>query len=193
MNPDNIAQLAYLALLGTAVVGWLIAQNRSQLGKSLQHAAIWGVIFIGAIAGIGLWSDIQSTIMPRQTYVDGQGIVEIPRARDGHYYLTLKIDNTPVKFVVDTGASDVVLTKADAVRIGIDTGTLFFDGIANTANGEVRTARVTLHNIYLGDIYDKSIRASVNGGEMEGSLLGMTYLQRFNKIEISGGKLILHR
>lgn len=193
MNADNIAQFAYLALMGTAIAGWFIVQNRQQLGKNLQHAAIWGFIFIGVIAGIGLWSDIQRTITPSQSYVDGKGIVEIPRAQDGHYYLTLDIDNTPVRFVVDTGASDVVLTKADAARIGINTKTLFFNGIANTANGEVRTARVTLHNVRLGEIYDEKIRASVNDGEMEGSLLGMTYLQRFSKIEIGGGKLILRR
>ncbi len=193
MNADNIAQFAYLALMGAAITGWFIVQNRHQLGKTLQYGAIWGFIFIGVIAGIGLWSDIQSTIAPRQSYVDGKGIVEIPRAGDGHYYITLMIDTTPVKFVIDTGASDVVLTKADAARIGIDINSLFFNGIANTANGEVRTARITLHNVRLGEIYDKKIRASVNDGEMDGSLLGMTYLQRFSKIEIGGGKLILRR
>jgi len=119
--------------------------------------------------------------------------VIVPRANDGHYYVTLDIDDTPVRFVIDTGASDVVLTQDDARKIGIDVDNLFFGGIANTANGEVRTARVKLHNVRLGEITDLVIPASVNAGEMDTSLLGMSYLQRYNKIELGGGKMVLRR
>ena len=119
--------------------------------------------------------------------------VEVPRSGDGHYYLTLDIDGTDVEFVIDTGASDVVLTKADAVRIGIDVENLFYSGIANTAKGQGRTARVRLENVRFGEIVDMSCGASGNEGEMDKSLLGMTYLQRYSKIEIGGGKMVLRR
>jgi aspartyl protease family protein len=45
----------------------------------------------------------------------------------------------------------------------------------------------------LGDVVDKDVRASVNGGEMLGSLLGMSYLNRFTEISIRGDRLILKR
>lgn len=193
MDTDNIAQLVYLVLLGSVIAGSFLISNRKNLGKTAQQAAVWGLIFIGAIAAIGLWSDIRDNVAPSQSYIDGAATVELPRAPDGHYYVDLDIDGTIVQFVVDTGASDVVLSKDDATRIGIDVDTLFYGDIANTANGEVRTARVRLKNVRLGEIVDLSIGASVNEGEMGTSLLGMTYLQRYSKIELGGGKMVLRR
>ncbi len=193
MSSDNLAQLIYLVLLGSVIAGWFFVDNRKNLGKTAQQAAVWGLIFIGAIAAIGLWSDIRDTVAPSQSYIDGMATVEVPRSPDGHYYLDLEIDGTSVRFVIDTGASDVVLTKDDAQRIGIDVENLFYGDIANTANGEVRTARVRLQNVRLGEILDLTVGASVNEGEMGTSLLGMTYLQRYSKIELGGGKMVLRR
>ena len=62
-----------------------------------------------------------------------------------------------------------------------------------TANGEVRSARVRLDTLNLGEIQDRNVTASVTDGEMFGSLLGMTYLQRYDRIEIEDNRLILHR
>jgi len=193
MDSDNFAQLIYLVLLGSVIAGWFFIQNRGKLGKTMQYAAVWGLIFIGAIAAVGLWTDIRDNVTPSQSYIEGLATVEVPRSRDGHYYLVLDIDGTPIDFVIDTGASDVVLSLSDARKLGINTDDLFFGGIANTANGQVRTARVRLNNVSLGEITDLSIGASVNQGEMDKSLLGMSYLQRFSKIEIGGGKMILRR
>ncbi len=193
MDGDNLARLIYLVLLGSVIGGWFLMQNRNNLGKTAQHAAVWALIFVGVIAVIGLWGDIRNSVVPSQSYIEGQATVEVPRSSDGHYYITLEIDGTPVRFVIDTGASDVVLTQEDARKIGIDVDNLFFGGIANTANGEVRTARVKLHNVRLGEITDLVIAASVNGGEMDTSLLGMSYLQRYDKIELGGGKMVLRR
>ncbi|WP_457648791.1 retropepsin-like aspartic protease family protein [Profundibacter sp.] len=193
MDGDNLARLIYLVLLGSVIAGYFFAQNRNNLGKTAQQAAVWGLIFVGAVAVIGLWGDIRNSVIPSQSYIEGQATVIVPRANDGHYYVTLDIDNTPVRFVIDTGASDVVLTQDDARKIGIDVDNLFFGGIANTANGEVRTARVKLHNVRLGEITDLVVPASVNAGEMDTSLLGMSYLQRYNKIELGGGKMVLRR
>ncbi len=193
METENLAQLIYLVLLGSVIAGWFFVQNRNNLGKTAQQAAVWVLIFVGMIAAVGLWSDIRDNVAPQQSYIDGQATVTVPRSHDGHYYLVLEIDGTPIEFVVDTGATDVVLTMKDAAKIGIDAENLFFSGIARTANGEVRIAPVKLKNVRLGDIKDKTIRASVNEGEMSQSLLGMSYLQRFRNIEISGDKLILRR
>ena len=192
MDGDNIGRLAYLVLLGLAVGGWFIAENRANLGRTARQAAVWGLIFVGAIAAVGLWSDIRDDVLPRQSVV-GKGTIEVPRGFDGHYYLVLHLNDVPVDFIVDTGATDVVLTLMDARRIGIDIDGLVFSGVASTANGTVRTAFARIDDVRLGTIRDRAITVSVNGGEMAGSLLGMSYLRRFEKIEIAGGRLILTR
>lgn len=193
MDGDQLGRLIYLVLLGAAVGGYFFVGNRRNLGKSAQQAAIWALIFVGFIVGYGLWGDLQSTISPQQSVLGDEGRITVPRDRDGHYYLTLDINGTPVKFVVDTGASNVVLTRQDARRVGIELDNLIFSGRAETANGVVRTAPIRVETIALGPIVERRMRIWVNGGEMEGSLLGMGYLDRFSRVEIAAGKLVLIR
>ncbi|WP_340423110.1 retropepsin-like aspartic protease family protein [Yoonia sp. GPGPB17] len=157
-----------------------------------QQAAIWVLIFVGVIGAYGLWEDISNDVNPRQAIIDDSTIA-VPRGNDGHYNLTLEINGASVDFVVDTGASQVVLSQQDAARIGIDLASLNYSSFANTANGVVRTAPVMLEDVVLGGITDSGIPAVVNGGEMDVSLLGMTYLGLYDRIEISNGQLVLNR
>jgi aspartyl protease family protein len=192
MSGDEIARLLYLGLILASVAGWALLQRGNKLSQKLQHAAVWGLIFLGVIAAYGLWSDIRRDIAPQQAVI-GDSRIEIPRGRDGHYSLTLLVNGTPVDFVVDTGATDMVLSQRDAERAGLDPATLSYIGTAQTANGMVRTAPVRLNTVALGDIVDNDVRAVVNEGELDGSLLGMTYLHLYSKIEIADGQMILTR
>jgi aspartyl protease family protein len=193
MTGDDIGRIVYLVLLGAAVGGWFLVTNRESLGKTAQQAAIWGLIFLGVIAVAGLWDDIRNDVAPRQSIVSGGARIEVPRSFDGHYHLSLEVNGTPVRFVVDTGATDMVLSRDAARAVGIDPDRLAYLGRADTANGTVPIARVTLDTVTLGGITDRNVGASVNGGEMFGSLLGMSYLSRFGRIEIADGRLVLER
>ncbi|MBV1868512.1 MAG: TIGR02281 family clan AA aspartic protease [Marinosulfonomonas sp.] len=192
MSGDDYGRLAYLGLILVAVSGWLIAESRTNLGKTARHAAIWGLIFIGTVGAVGLWPSIRDQVMPRQSMI-GSGMIEVPRGVDGHYRLVLTISGVAVDFIVDTGATDVVLSPTDARRVGLDQASLNFSGTARTANGIVRTARAQVSDVRLGDIVDLRLGVSVNSSEMDSSLLGMSYLQRFERIEIAADRLILTR
>ena len=187
---DN-ARLIYLIVLLVMIAGWFFMQTRDGLNKSLQHAAVWAMIFVGGAAAVGLWQDISRN--PNQTLISDAGQIIVPRSRDGHYYLNVQINGADVRFVVDTGATDMVLTKSDAERAGLDPDQLTYLGRANTANGEVRTAFVRLDAVQLGDVTDRNLVAVVNEGQMAQSLLGMGYLQRWGRLEIANNELILTR
>lgn len=191
MDGSDLPRIAYLGLLLVAVGGWVIASSRGGMGRIFQHFAVWAFLFLGTIAAFGLWNDIRREVAPRAAVVGGR--IEIPRGHDGHYMLTLQVNGVPVNFVVDTGATDIVLSIKDAEKIGISRDSLEFTGQALTANGMVRTARVKLPEISVGPILDTNVPASVTEGEMRDSLLGMAYLQRFARIEIASGKMILER
>ncbi|NCQ22977.1 MAG: TIGR02281 family clan AA aspartic protease, partial [Roseovarius sp.] len=115
MEQVDFARLTYLVILGSAILMWFVAQNRASL--LAQQAALWGLIFVGAIAVVGLWEDIRQSVRPMQGVVSDDRI-ELPRAPDGHYYLTAEINGVPLRLVVDTGASQVVLSQSDAARAG---------------------------------------------------------------------------
>ncbi len=69
---------------------------------------------------------------------------------------------------------------------------LAYIGVAETANGMVRTSRVRLQDVALGPWRDEVLPAWVSDGQMPGSLLGMDYLGRFH-IQLAGDTMVLRR
>ncbi|PTV94670.1 aspartyl protease family protein [Rhodobacter aestuarii] len=189
---DDPERLVYLVLLLLVLAGSVIAKLRHRPGETVQQMMIWALIFLGVVAVAGLWPEFERTLLNRQA-VHQDGRIETPVAMDGHYYLTAEVNGTPIRFVVDTGASSIVLSRADAARVGLDTGSLAYIGQAQTANGTVATAPVRLDSVAIGPFSDSNVRAVVNRGELTDSLLGMSYLTRFAKVEFDGNRMILTR
>lgn len=190
MDSDTLLRLVYLGLILAALGGWVLVEFRQRTGPTLRMALAWGLIFLAVVAGYGLWQGIRRDA---QVMSAGDGNrLELIRMQDGHYHATVRINGTEVDFVIDTGATGMVLTMADARKLGIDPGSLAFVGEAATANGIVRTAMVTLPLVELGPFRDEDFRAYVNEGDLSGSLLGMDYLGRF-RIELAGDRMILQR
>ncbi len=193
MNGPEIADFVYYGLFALAVGSYVFMQYRDRLGQGLQHAAIWVLIFLGIVIAYGFKDVLSEQFFPRQGHDVTASAITLPIARDGHYYADIKVNDVWVEFFVDTGATDIVLTQADAERVGIDTDALRYFGSAMTANGLVKTAPIRLDRFEFGEFFDYDVRASVNGGELDISLLGMEYLKRFDRIEIVEGSLRLYR
>ena len=191
MDGDLMARIGYLTLLLIAVGGWAFAEFRGRMGQALRMATAWGMIVLGLVAGYGIWNDISQNLRPRAA-VTAQGTISIPRAPDGHYYLTVTVNDVDIDFLIDTGATNVVLNDRDARRIGIDPATLAFSATAQTANGPVQISHVTLDRVAIGPYADSRVSAWVSQGETEISLLGMSYLSRYD-LQISGGTMTLSR
>ena len=190
MDGDTTARLLYLGLLLASLGGWIMIEYRKRIGAALRAALAWGMIVVGLMAGYGLWGDISRDVMPMQSVAEASVI--IPRAGDGHYYPKLAVAGQEITFMADTGASSVVLSPADARKLGIDPGSLAYFGQAMTANGMVRTATVTLRDVTFGPFQDAALSAQVNEAEMDISLLGMDYLGRF-AVTMAGNEMVVSR
>ena len=97
----------------------------------------------------------------------------------------------PLRFLVDTGASDVVLSPRDADRLGFDVQGLAYTRRYRTANGSVYGAPVLIERMTIGPISVEGVRASVNGAQMGLSLLGMSFLSRLAGYDVSQETLTL--
>ncbi len=184
-------RFVYLGLLLLAIGGYLLTELRRDFGRSLRQMLAWGLIVLGLLAGYGLWEDVRRDMAPPQIVTGTR--IELPMARDGHFYVTLRLNGTPVDFVVDTGASDIALSRRDAGRIGLDVDRLSYTGFAATANGTVATAPVRISLIQIGEITDEDVRANVVEGDLGVSLLGMSYLRRFARVGFEGETMVLER
>jgi aspartyl protease family protein len=126
---------------------------------------------------------------PRASAPPSNTIVYTANER-GHVVLDAAVNGAPVRMLVDTGASLVTLTRADARAAGINPAGLAYSGQIQTANGTVRMARVTLREIRIGQlsIYDVPTGVLEN---LNVSLLGMSFLSRLQGYEMHDGKLTI--
>ena len=116
---------------------------------------------------------------------------QVVKGADGHYWAEASIDGKAVRVLVDTGASVVALTRADALRLGVDPEPEAFTGKVQTASGVVRAAPVQLKTISVAGARVDRVEALVVEQGLEYSLLGMSYLGRLSAISATPAGLTL--
>ena len=144
-------------------------------------------------AELGLEQSQNAGPAPRQiarTTATGAETV-IPAGRNGHFLVTAEVEGVEILFLVDTGASQVILTAEDAERLGHRVEFLEFSERFQTANGEIRGAPLLLSELRIGDLEIEDVRASVIRAPMSTSLLGMSFLSRLAGYEVGEEGLIL--
>lgn len=197
---NDSMRIVYLIGLLALVSSGVLATRRMPLKQAAKQVLAWVGIGLVLVIGygfrdeLGLIGDrVMGELLPQGGIETGEGAVSFRASADGHFYVEAEIDGTRLRMLVDTGATQVVLSLADARRLGFDVDGLSFTGFAGTANGTVRTASVRLGEIVVGPITVRDVAASVNQSEMDGSLLGMSFLERLGGYEVSGNTLTLYR
>ena len=164
----------------------------------LKYATVWIAIALLLVLGYSYRDVIMSSrlvaeLMPSRPIVNAEGALVVRAGDNGHFFVDAEVNGAMVKFMIDTGASDIVLSPRDARRAGYALADLKYTRAYNTANGVVGGAPVMLDSLKVGPVEIRDIPASVNGAEMDGSLLGMTFLRQFREYRVEGNSLILQR
>ena len=113
------------------------------------------------------------------------------RKEDNHFWADTNINGSRVRFMVDTGASMVALTRQDAQRIGIDMDELEYEYEVRTAGGGTRGAFVLLEEIRVGNVEVQDVEALVLESELHQSLLGMSFMSKLNSYEVRSNSMII--
>jgi len=121
------------------------------------------------------------------------GEMVLARGAGGHFHADGRVDGRAgIRFVVDTGASVVALRESDAARVGHRPSRGDYTVRVSTANGVISGARVRLDSVEIGSIKARNVAAIVLPDEaLSTNLLGMSYLSKLKRFEVSGGKLVL--
>jgi aspartyl protease family protein len=144
-----------------------------------------GMIFISCVLGMfvltwffgGIEQDQRNPNRDPASALTSEGVeVYLDRNRQGHYMVAGGINGQHVEFLLDTGATDVVIPEPTARRLGLSRGRA---GRAMTANGPVVVYETFIDVLEIGDIRLEKVRASINPAmDAGGILLGMSALGR---------------
>ena len=124
------------------------------------------------------------------TSVSEDGAVELQRSSDGHFYADVQINGATIHALVDTGASQIALSRADAGSAGVATSIGMPEVVGEGADGAVHGEVVRLDRVTLGHKSAEGMTAVVlNSGAA--SLLGQSFLSKFDSVEIRGDTMVL--
>jgi aspartyl protease family protein len=191
--------MALLALVGGGL-GRIARRGLPAVGRAAGQLAIWIGIAVALLLGYSYRTEMSDVgrrivglLMPAQGEAVGGQTMRFTLEADRQFHVKAMVAGIPVYFLVDTGASDVLLSPADARRLGIDPGSLSYTELYRTASGTARAAPITLPEIDVGTIRLTEVSASVGEGDSDGSLLGMSFLGRLSGYEVNGDTLILRQ
>ncbi len=199
MNPTSIAAVAVLTLSALTAAAQTVTFN-GHIGTHKALLVIDGephTVAVGTtVRGVRLLtlSDTQADVevgAARRSLTLGAGAVRasagtansgsaivLTAGTNGHFRTTGQINGKAIEFMVDTGASSVVISQADADRLGLDYKNAPV-GMASTANGTAPFRLITLSAVRIGDVEVANVEAAVIPAPMRGALLGNSFLMRF--------------
>jgi aspartyl protease family protein len=202
LDENDMMQFVYYALLA-ALIGSGIYASRRNFGQIFRSLGVWALIVLGVVTAYIYRGDVQEVasrvtagLVPGRAAIikdeNGFNTVVLYKALNGHYQADAQIGGKTIGMMVDTGASTIALSFADAEKIGLDPANLNFTSTVMTANGPARTAYVTLPQISIGGIERTNIRAGIaERGKLDHSLLGMNFLETLSSVAFAGDELKL--
>jgi len=136
---------------------------------------------------------VQPVYEPREPTSSGRSLT-LESDRQGHFQVEARVDGRFVDFLVDTGASLVVLRESTADLVGIHPQPRDYTVTAITANGRISAARATIERIELGGITVFDVPAMVLPDEaLAKNLLGVSFLSRLKRYEYANGRMVLEQ
>jgi len=186
--------VSFLVLLSAAVV----RMGRGAVAQHLRYAALWTVLIAALALGYAYREEL-AAVPQKVELAFGIGMpiataeheVVVPQDARGAFVLNAQVNGHAVRFIVDTGATDTVLSPAAAERLGVNLKTVEFRESAETANGMGYGAPFTASRLDVGPIAFTDFPMVINQAQMSSSLLGLSFLNRLESFEIRDKKLIL--
>lgn len=193
-DPGVIQTIGFLVLASSS----LLFIREFNLKRTARNVLLWlavgavlltGFIFQNELKNFG--TRLRGALFPSYAIQTGAREMTISEGQDGHYHVYGAVNGVSIDFLVDTGATDIVLDPEDARRIGLKLEDLKFDKPFGSANGIGHGASIEAEALTVGAIQLTKVRMSVNGVRMGSSLLGMAFLKQLKSYSFSGGKLTL--
>ncbi|MBF0437152.1 MAG: TIGR02281 family clan AA aspartic protease [Magnetococcales bacterium] len=194
----HVQEKAPAAFFSILITSWALSQAPGifQLVKAIFP---WLMVFFIVFAGYvfrhdlsGVGQRLQGGLLPHAGQEAQPGSMRFTRANDGHFHIQARVNQVPITFLADTGATDIIIDQTTARRLGIDVSRLQLTQIYHTANGTVRAAPTFLQRFQLGSLELFDLPVSVNEVPMSQPLLGMSFFNRLKRFDMQEDQLTIH-
>jgi len=199
-DTDSIMRIVYVVLLLGLVAGGVSVKAQGGWLKTFRNILLIILAFAVLIVGYtykdqfgGVYSRVKAELIPGSPQNIGGGEVILRRSSySGQFETTALVNGIQTEFLIDTGASAVVLPYKVGKEIGFTDADLNFVLQVSTANGTTFVAPVRLNALKIGDIVVNDVRAAVSQPEeLSTGLLGMTFLNKLDGFSVSGDVMTL--
>ena len=196
MASDKLLNILFLCILLIYICYMFF--TRPQVGY-IKNIILWLGIFCLLILVYAFRFELSSikerviaVLVPSYSWTNNSGQFVIARSSNGHFYLdAVGSKNQVIHFLVDTGASDVALTRQDAIKLGFKLDALNYTRKYNTANGISYAAPVVIKELVIHKKTFYNVEAHVASEGLDISLLGMSLIEDFANFKITKDMLIL--
>ncbi len=197
----NVMQDGPSLIWGVVCIILLISSlgaRRLPLGQVAKMALAWIAIFAALFAifsfrfeFIQIWERMKADI----SGVSGQSVtgetIQVRRQDDGHYWLLVDVNNNPVRFMIDSGATTTAVNANTAKDTGIKVEANGYPIILSTANGRVTAQRGTVASLKIGshELKEHQVVVSENFGDV--NVLGMNFLDSMQRWKVEANVMTL--
>jgi aspartyl protease family protein len=200
MDSNDLGRMVYLLPIVLMLSAGIWASRRN-MGETLRNLMIWLVIILALatlylyrLEALAVGNRLLAGLVPGRAVVvttsEGGKEIILHKLLNGHFEADVSINGQEISMLVDTGASMVALSHADAERVGIIPENLDYSMTVMTANGRSRAAPVTLTSVAIGPIVRNNVAASVaEDGKLDQSLLGMSFLETLGSLQMQTDEL----
>jgi aspartyl protease family protein len=198
-----MAGMALLVFIGSSLIG----SYRGRAGEAVRDMLTWAVVALALVIGysyrdriLAVGHQVLGELLPPGSVLradirsEDERSAKFRRRPDGTYVVSAEANGVPLKMLVDTGATWVVLTAEDGRRMGFDLDDLRYTVPVQTANGTIYAASVRLRTLTVGKISINNVDALVaKRGPLRENLLGLSFLNRLSGFGFSNGYLTMRK
>ena len=202
MNEETIIPIIVFSLLLAWYIPVAVRKYRGRSGQALGHVVIWFALILVLVGGYAFRPELNlikdrvfGVLVPGRAVDQGGGTIVINKSnQDDHFRIVADVNAQSTTFILDTGASSVVLTHDTAQRLGLLASEESYSQTVSTANGLTRVAPIRIGELRISSIVLQDVKASVaRAGELDENLLGMSFLSRLKGYAVESDQLTLRQ